>query len=147
MSKKLNKLDDGKLEKFNKTIMVLKDSLKTNPRNHNLYISLGNEYLKLRRFELAFQSYFSAYNLEPQNADISVCIGCVHREVGNYNDAVSAFLNAIKLDKNCVKAYIDLSDVYFNLGRHKEGLEYIYKVDGFIQFQVDDGFSVSKGNI
>ena len=121
--------------------------LKATPKNHNLYISLGNEYLKLSRFELAFKSYFSAYNLDPKNADISVCIGCVHREVGNYNDAVSAFLNAIKLDKNCVKAYIDLSDVYFNLGRHKEGLEYIYKVDGFIQFQVDDGFSVSKGNI
>ena len=85
--------------------------------------------------------------MDPKNADISVCIGRVHREVGNYNDAVSAFLNAIKLDKNCVKAYVDLSDVYFNLGRHKEGLEYIYKVDGFIQFQVDDGFSVSKGNI
>ena len=147
MSEDLNKLDDGNLEKFNKTIGVLKNSLKRAPKNHNLYISLGNEYLKLSRFELAFKSYFSAYNLDPKNADISVCIGCVHREVGNYNDAVSAFLNAIKLDKNCVKAYIDLSDVYFNLGRHKEGLEYIYKVDGFIQFQVVDGFSVSKGNI
>jgi tetratricopeptide (TPR) repeat protein len=147
MSKNLHKLDDDKLEKFNKIIMVLKNSLKATPKNHNLYISLGNEYLKLSRFELAFKSYFSAYNLDPKNADISVCIGCFHREVGNYNDAVSAFLNAIKLNKNCVKAYVDLSNVYFNLGRHKEGLEYIYKVDGFIQFQVDDGFSVSKGNI
>jgi|TARA_B110000881_G_scaffold207925_1_gene212572 tetratricopeptide (TPR) repeat protein len=147
MSKKLNKLDDGKLEKFNKTIMVLKKSLKAAPRNHNLYISLGNEYLKLRRFELAFQSYFSAYNLEPQNADISVCIGVFHREVGNYNDAASALLNAIKLDKNCIKAYVDLSDVYFNLGQHKKGLEYLYKVDGVIQFDLNSGLSVFKGNI
>ena len=147
MSKNLHKLDDDKLEKFNKIIRVLKNSLKATPKNHNLYISLGNEYLKLSRFELAFKSYFSAYNLDPKNADISVCIGCFHREVGNYNDAVSAFLNAIKLDKNCVKAYVDLSDVYFNLGRHKEGLEYLYKIDGFVQFQVDNGFSVFKGNI
>ena len=147
MSENLNTPDDGNLEKFNKTVGVLKNSLRINPKNYNLYISLGNEYLKLSRFELAFKSYFSAYNLDPKNADISVCIGRVHREVGNYNDAVSALLNAIKLDKNCVKAYVDLSNVYFNLGRHKEGLEYIYKVDGFIQFQVDDGFSVSKGNI
>ena len=146
MSEDLNKLDDGNLEKFNKTIGVLKNSLKRAPKNYNLYISLGNEYLKLSRPELAFKSYFSAYNLAPKNADISVCIGCVHREVGNYNDAVSAFLNAIKLDKNCIKAHVDLSDVYFNLGRHKEGLQYLYKVDGFIQFQAN-GFSVFKGNI
>ena len=147
MSKNLNKLDDGKLEKFNKIIRALKNSLKATPKNHNLYISLGNEYLKLRRFELAFQSYFSAYNLEPQNADISVCIGVFHREVGNYEDAASALLNAIKLDKNCIKAYVDLSDIYFNSGRHKEGLEYLYKVDGFIQFDVDNGLSIFKGNI
>ena len=140
MSKISNKLDDSNLEKFNKTIGELKNSL-------NIYISLGNEYLKLSRFELAFKSYFSAYNLDSKNADISVCIGVVHREVGNYNDAASAFLNAIKLDKNCIKAYVELSNIYFNLGRHKEGLEYIYKVDGFIQFQVDNGFAVFKGNI
>ena len=147
MSEDLNKLDDGNLEKFNKTIGVLKNSLKRAPKNHNLYISLGNEYLKLSRLELAFKSYLSAYNLDPKNADISVCIGVVHTEVGNYNDAASALLNAIKLDKNCKKAYVDLSNVYFNLGRHKEGLEYLYKIDGFIQFQVDNGFSVFKGNI
>lgn len=147
MSEDLNKLDDGNLEKFNKTVGVLKNSLKRTPKNHNLYISLGNEYLKLSRLELAFKSYLSAYNLDPKNADISVCIGVFHREVGNYNDAASAFLNAIKLDKNCIKAYVDLSDVYFNLGRHKEGLEYLYKVDGVIQFEVDNGFSVFKGNI
>jgi tetratricopeptide (TPR) repeat protein len=147
MSEDLNKLDDGNLEKFNKTIGGLKNSLKRTPKNHNLYISLGNEYLKLSRLELAFKSYLSAYNLDPKNADISVCIGVVHTEVGNYNDATSAFLNAIKLDKNCKKAYVDLSNVYFNLGRHKEGLEYLYKIDGFVQFQVDNGFSVFKGNI
>tara|TARA_B110000305_G_C19085339_1_gene468171 strand:+ start:131 stop:574 length:444 start_codon:yes stop_codon:yes gene_type:complete len=147
MSKISNKLDDSNLEKFNKTIGELKNSLKVNPKNHNIYISLGDEYLKLSRFELAFKSYFSAYNLDSKNADISVCIGVVHREVGNYNDAASAFLNAIKLNKNCIKAYVELSNIYFNLGRHKEGLEYIYKVDGFIQFQVDNGFAVFKGNI
>ena len=147
MSKISNKLDDSNLEKFNKTIGELKNSLKVNPKNHNIYISLGDEYLKLSRFELAFKSYFSAYNLDSKNADISVCIGVVHREVGNYNDAASALLHAIELDKNCIKAYVELSNIYFNLGRHKEGLEYIYKVDGFIQFQVDNGFAVFKGNI
>ena len=85
--------------------------------------------------------------MQPRNADISVCIGVFHREVGNYNDAASALLNAIKLNKNCIKAYVDLSDVYFNLGRHKEGLEYLYKVDGVIQFEVDKGFSILKGNV
>ena len=147
MTENSKKLNDDNLEKFNKIILTLKDSLKISPKNYNLHISLGNEYLKLRRFELAFQSYFSAYNLEPQNADISVCIGVFHREVGNYNDAASALLNAIKLNKNCIKAYVDLSDVYFNLGRHKEGLEYLYKVDGVIQFEVDKGFSILKGNV
>ena len=146
MSENLNELNNDNLEKFNKAIGALKNSLNMNPKNHNLYIKLGNEYLKLRRFELAFKSYLAAYNLEPQNADISVCIGFFHREVGNYNDAESALLNAIKLDKNCIKAHVDLSDVYFNLGQHKEGLEYLYKVDGFIQFQAS-GFSVFKGNI
>ena len=147
MTKNPEKLNDDKLEKFNKIISTLKNSLKMTPKDYNLHISLGNEYLKLKRFELAFQSYLSAYNLKPKNADISVCIGVFHREVGNFNDAASALLNAIKLDKNCIKAYVDLSDVYFNLGRHKEGLEYLYKVDGVIQFDVDDGLSVFKGNI
>ncbi|MDC0126836.1 tetratricopeptide repeat protein [Methylophilaceae bacterium] len=147
MTENSKKLNDDNLEKFNKIILTLKDSLKISPKNYNLHISLGNEYLKLRRFELAFQSYLSAYDLEPKNADISVCIGCFHREVGNYNDAASALLNAIKLDKNCVKAYVDLSDVYFNLGQHKDGLEYLYKVDGVIQFDIENGLSVSKGNI
>ena len=146
MTKNPEKLND-ELEKFNKIISTLKNSLKMTPKDYNLHISLGNEYLKLKRFELAFQSYLSAYNLKPKNADISVCIGVFHREVGNFNDAASALLNAIKLDKNCIKAYVDLSDVYFNLGRHKEGLEYLYKVDGVIQFDVNDGLSVFKGNI
>ena len=147
MTKNSKKLDDDNLEKFNNIIAALKNSLKINPKDHNLHISLGNEYLKLKRFELAFQSYFSAYNLEPQNPDISVCIGVFHREVGNYNDAASALLNAIKLDNNCIKAYVDLSDVYFNLGQHKKGLEYLYKVDGVIQFDLNSGLSVFKGNI
>ena len=143
----LKNLNDDNLEKFNKIIVTLKNSLKMTPNDHNLHISIGNEYLKLRRFELAFKSYLAAYNLEPQNADISVCIGFFHREVGNYNDAESALLNAIKLDKNCIKAHVDLSDVYFNLGQHKEGLEYLYKVDGVIQFDLNSGLSVFKGNI
>ena len=147
MKENSKKLNDDNLEKFNKSIATLKTSLKMTPKDHNLYISLGNEYLKLKKFELAFESYFSAYKLDPKNPDISVCIGVFHREVGNYNDAASALLNAIKLDKNCIKAYVDLSDVYFYLGRYKEGLEYLYKVDGVIQFDVDNGFSVFKGSI
>ena len=46
MSENLNTPDDGNLEKFNKTVGVLKNSLRITPKNYNLYISLGNEYLK-----------------------------------------------------------------------------------------------------
>jgi tetratricopeptide (TPR) repeat protein len=147
MSENLNEQNNDNLEKFNKAIGALKNSLNMNPKNHNLYIKLGNEYLKLNRFELAFKSYLSAYNLEPNDPEVSLCIGNTHKKSGNLNDAASAFLNAIKIDKKCKKAYKNLSNIYFHLGRHKEGLEYLYKVEGFIQFQIDNGVSVSKGNI
>ena len=118
MTENLNIPSDDNLKNFNKIIGTLENSLKIDPKDHNLYISLGDEYLKLKRFDLAFKSYLSAYKLQPRNADISVCIGVFHREVGNYNDAASALLHAIELDKNCIKAYVDLSDVYFNFANH-----------------------------
>ena len=103
MTENLNIPSDDNLKNFNKIIGTLENSLKIDPKDHNLYISLGDEYLKLKRFDLAFKSYLSAYKLQPRNADISVCIGVFHREVGNYNDAASALLNAIKLNKNDLK--------------------------------------------
>ncbi|MBT5989091.1 tetratricopeptide repeat protein, partial [bacterium] len=78
MTENSKKSNDGNLEKFNKIIATLKNSLKITPKDHNLYISLGNEYLKLKRFELAFENYLSAYKLDPKNPDISVCIGVFH---------------------------------------------------------------------
>ena len=51
MTENLNIPSDDNLKNFNKIIGTLENSLKIDPKDHNLYISLGDEYLKLKRFD------------------------------------------------------------------------------------------------
>jgi tetratricopeptide (TPR) repeat protein len=147
MPEKLNHIRNDNLKKFNKSVSFLTQAIEKDSNNPNLFISLGNEYLILKKYELAFQSYLSAYKLNPKNSEISVQIGVVHKKIGNFDDAASAFLNAIKVNKNHFKAYDEVSNIYFLLGRHKEALEYSYKVNGVIQFRVGFGYSIDTGGI
>ena len=49
MTENLNIPSDDNLKNFNKIIGTLENSLKIDPKDHNLYISLGDEYLKLKK--------------------------------------------------------------------------------------------------
>jgi len=89
----------------NAGIAILRKDSILNPKDPEMFITLGNLYLSQLRNTEAFSSFTSALDVDPKSAAAKVALGVISKYANNFDDAETDFKAAIALDPNFGPAY------------------------------------------
>jgi Flp pilus assembly protein TadD len=91
------------------------------PKNHDAWAALGNEYFDSHQFQKAVTAYARALALKPNDPNVLTDQGVMYRELGQFDKAIANFQQANKLDPNHLQSLINLGVVYSsNLDKPEE---------------------------
>lgn len=101
-------------EKYDLALPDLTRSLKINPAFAHALELRGITYNKLKRYDLALIDLEKWKNYEPYNADAYIQIGIALSALDRPDEALSSFNQAITLNSNNSKAFLNRGTIYFN---------------------------------
>ena len=94
------KLDEGRVQALN-TI------LKSDPKNVNAAIQLGNVYFDAERWDDAIKWYEKAVELDPRNADASTDLGVSYYYSNKPDEALAQFERSLKISPTHTKTLLN----------------------------------------
>jgi tetratricopeptide (TPR) repeat protein len=90
-------------------------ALAQDPRNAQGWVALGNDYFDLNLFQKAVDAYGKALTLAPEQAGAPAVLtdqGVMYRKLGQFDQAISNFKKASKLDPRFGPSQYNLGIVY-----------------------------------
>jgi cytochrome c-type biogenesis protein CcmH/NrfG len=87
--------------------LVLKE-----PRNHQAWVQLGNDYFDTRQPQKSIDAYARALELQPNDPDVITDQGVMYRELRMYDKAIANFEKASKLSPTHVQSLYNLGVVH-----------------------------------
>ncbi len=93
-------------------------------------IELGIVLEKHGFFEQALKRYTAALKLAPESCTALFNIGNIHMRLQNWDEAESAYKQAIALNKTFADAYNNIAYLYLKTGKYKQAHEYVDKALG-----------------
>lgn len=84
----------------------------TDPKNHDAWAALGNEYFDSHQHQKAVTAYGRALALKPNDPNVLTDQGVMYRELGQFEKAIANFQQANKLDPNHLQSLINIGVVY-----------------------------------
>lgn len=72
--------------------------VRTDPKNHDAWVSLGNLYFDTHQAQRAVEAYGKALALKPDDPNVLTDQGVMYRELQQYDKALATFQKASKLD-------------------------------------------------
>jgi len=114
---------------YDKAIEMAKLALKKNPNDAEAHFQLGISYSYTDSVGKAFQEFMTAKRLDPKKAKlveedvrhnwtVKFNEGLSEYQSGNYEGAVKAFEEATQADPRNVKGWLNLTKVYYMLGKN-----------------------------
>ncbi|MCL5024776.1 MAG: tetratricopeptide repeat protein [Nitrospirae bacterium] len=94
------------------TLRIAEDAVKTDPKNVNAWVELGNILMDSRRFGEAVGAYQKALELDPKNVDVRVDMGTCYRNSGKPDMAMREYKKALEINPNHLLAHMNLGVVY-----------------------------------
>lgn len=82
------------------------------PKNHDAWTALGNEYFDAHQPQQAISAYAKALTLKPNDPNVLTDQGVMYRELGQFDQALANFQQANKLDPNHFQSLINIGVVY-----------------------------------
>jgi len=82
------------------------------PKNHDAWISLGNDYFDLHQAQKSVDAYARALALQPNDPNVLTDQGVMLRELRKYDQALANFQKASKLDPSHIQSLFNLGIVY-----------------------------------
>jgi tetratricopeptide (TPR) repeat protein len=101
---------------------ALKRAIDLNPADECGFHQLGSLYYDEERYQEAIQAFITETTLKPR-AGTYHYIGNSYRYTGNFDQAVTAYRDALRLDPQYTRIYADLGHAYNGLGRHTQAIE------------------------
>lgn len=102
----------------------LQDAVKTDPKNVNAWIQLGNVMMDTARFNEALEAYQKALDLDPKNVDVRVDLGTCYRNIGKPDIAVKEYRKALEMNPSHLNGQRNLAIVLdFDLKDNKQALK------------------------
>lgn len=80
------------------------------------YITLGREALSNAQPEEAMKYFMSAYELQPDNAEVIFYLGRASQDLGRHEDAVRYYAQVLRSDNDCWAAMLNMANSYDDLG-------------------------------
>lgn len=83
-----------------------------NPKNHDAWVSLGNDFFDSQQFQKSIDAYDKALALKPNDPNVLTDQGVMFRSLGQFEKALANFQKANKLDPNHVQSLFNIGVVY-----------------------------------
>lgn len=90
----------------------LKEAIKEEPNNSDLYFELGMVYESQNKYGKAEEVLKKCLALDPHHAKAHNLLGHVYEELGDYTSAIEHYKKAIESDEALMEPYILLSGLY-----------------------------------
>lgn len=87
------------IENYDKAIVALENCLVSQPNNASVHFELGKNYLALKQYENAYQSFQKATQIDPKNKWFWIGIYDLSFQTKNYERAMSAVQQLIVFDE------------------------------------------------
>ncbi|WP_291272526.1 tetratricopeptide repeat protein [Geothrix sp.] len=82
------------------------------PKNHDAWVSLGNDYFDTHQPQKSVEAYAKALALKPEDPNVLTDQGVMYRQLNQFDKAVANFQKAAKLDPTHVQSLFNLGVVY-----------------------------------
>lgn len=131
---------DAYINATNKNIPVANDylnrAISIDPRNPEIYISLGDAFLADNVGGMAITNYEKAIEINPKNAKAHARIGVVYTQSRFFDGSEKAFTEAITADPDYSPAYRDQAELYWTFRKYEKARDsyqiYLQKSDSTI---------------
>jgi cytochrome c-type biogenesis protein CcmH/NrfG len=93
-------------------IIRLEGVVKAEPKNHDAWVGLGNDYFDSHQPQKAVDAYAKALALKPDDPDILTDQGVMYRQLNQFDKAIANFQKASKINPSHVQSLFNLGIVY-----------------------------------
>lgn len=114
------------IENYDKAIVALEKCLVSQPNNAAVHFELGKNFLALKQYENAYQSFQNATQIEPKNRWFWVGIYDLSFQTKNYDQAMAAVQQLILFDERYKD---DLIPLYMMTNQSEKALALIKEMD------------------
>ena len=84
----------------------------TDPKNHDAWVALGNDYFDSRQYQKAVGAYGKALALKPDDPNVLTDQGVMYRDLGQFDQALANFHKANKLQPTHLASLLNIGVVY-----------------------------------
>ncbi len=118
------------VNRFPDAKVALTTVLQLDPGYPSIWFNLGNNAFHREQYREALTHYAREWErVSPGDSKKEKCailmqMGRAHKNLGEIDEAISAFEHVIKLDENYVEVYNDLGHIYSENGEFEKALEY-----------------------
>jgi tetratricopeptide (TPR) repeat protein len=110
-----------------KALPFIREALKIDPRNSEVYIIAGDIYILVNDGSKAIKNYNLAQDWDLKSPTANMKIGSIYVKGRNLTAAIPFYEQAIALDKNYAPAYRELGQLYSMAGKYSESKDYFEK--------------------
>lgn len=93
-------------------IIQLEGIVKAEPKNHDAWVGLGNDYFDSHQPQKAVEAYAKALALKPDDPDILTDQGVMYRQLRQFDKALANFQKAGKINPAHVPSLFNIGIVY-----------------------------------
>lgn len=99
-------------------------SIQNRRNTEMLYYNMGLAYAQLKKYQDSLYFFNIASSINPANSDTYMNMGVSYINLGNYNQAIEAIKESIRLkSKQLPNAYFNLGTAYLRMNKHTEAIE------------------------
>ena len=95
-------------------IASIESALLADPKNHDAWVALGNEYFDSHQAQKAVDAYAKALALKPEDPNVLTDQGVMYRMLGQFDKAVATFQKANKQQPDHIQSLFNMGIVYAN---------------------------------
>jgi tetratricopeptide (TPR) repeat protein len=117
----------GRVHRFKLALNYLSRAMVVNPADPNIYLMMGEVYIKQNDASNALKYYNQALLKDPKSPLPKIKIGNIYMRVPNINAARPYFEEALEIDSTFAPVYSSLGELWTLAGRHDLAKQYYYK--------------------
>lgn len=116
------------VDSLDQALAVLVQAREIDPSNAQVYIKMGDIYVKQNLYAAAIPQYQEAANHDSTRADIYEKLAEANMKLRKYTDAAKAYQSAIARDTSNLENYRKLGGLFFLAKQYKNAIPYLEKV-------------------
>jgi len=117
----------GRVHRFKKAYDYLNRAKVINPADPNIFLTMGDVYIKQNDATSALYNYNQALIKDPTSPIPKIMIGNIYMRVPNINAARPYFEEALQIDSLYAPVYRSLGELWTMAGRYDLAKQYYYK--------------------